>query len=63
MADRESLHARIMEALRAAKPVTRDSALEIAKGVFTAEGDELSARQFETWFKSNGDTLVEMINV
>lgn len=51
-----------MEALRAAKPVTRESALEIALAIIKPT-DETSARQFEKWFQSNGDAVVEMINV
>jgi hypothetical protein len=61
MPDRDTLQAQVMEALRAAKPVTQDSALEIALGVLRP-ADEMSARQFESWFKSNGAAVVEMIN-
>jgi hypothetical protein len=55
------LHDRVVAALQAAKPVTRESALAVARSVFTAE-EAKSASQFETWFKSNGDTLVELVN-
>lgn len=60
MADREALQAQVMDALQAAAPVTREQALDIA--LDTLKGDARAAAQFEKWFQSNGDAVVEMIN-
>jgi hypothetical protein len=61
MPDRDALHSQVWEALRAAKPITRESGLQIANEILRPV-DATIARQFTQWYEKNGAAVVEMIN-
>lgn len=61
MSDRAAIATQITEALREAKPITRDTALQIANDVMRAADPSLMS-DFDAWFKKHGDALVEKIN-
>jgi hypothetical protein len=53
-----NLHDALEAALRAAVPLTEDSALQIAHGLLPPT----EKLQFEEWFKVNGALLVRRLN-
>ncbi len=61
MSDRTAIGRQIEAALREAKPITRESALQIARNIM-AKNDPSLIPDFVTWFEKHGDALVGKIN-